>query len=166
MLSLVLFACYYLFTIIIIWLIILFLTFIVCEICGKDFESINRHTCRCKSRSSQSSSNSNVANDNVSSNNTAKSEITNNRSISNVEWISCFCGKQCKGHCGLKAHQRLCRAIKSIIDNFVDSLENDYNKLNDDSNFDINVDNNLSVDTTNKSPSFKKNVIPTTSCFD
>ena len=34
-------------------------------------------------------------------------------------------------------------------DNIVDNLENDYNDLNDNSNFDINVDNNMLDDTIN-----------------
>ena len=29
------------------WVIILFLPFTVCEFCGKDFESLNRHKWRC-----------------------------------------------------------------------------------------------------------------------
>ena len=39
-----------------------------------------------------------------------------------------------------------------MSDNFVDNLKNDYNELNDDSNFDINIENNLLDDTTNGSP--------------
>ena len=53
-------------------------------------------------------------------NNIVHPEITNNRSISNVEYISCSCGKRCKGLRGLKAHQRSCRVIKSMSDNIVD----------------------------------------------
>ena len=45
-----------------------------------------------------------------------------------------------------------------MSDNFVDNLENDYNKLNDDNKFDINFDNNLLDDTTNESPSLKNGV--------
>ena len=137
---------------------ILFLAFTVCEFCGKNFESINQHKWRCKSRSYQSSSNSKVANDNVSSNNIVNPVIINNRSISNVEYISCSCGKQCKGLCGLKAHQRSCRVVKSTSDNFVDNLESDYNELNDDNNLNINVVNNLLDDTTNESRSPKNGV--------
>ena len=42
-----------------------------------------------------------------------------------------------------------------MSDNFVDNLKNDYNELNDDSNFDINIENNLLDDTTNGSPPLK-----------
>ena len=52
-----------------------FLAFTVCEFCGKDFESINRHNRRCKLRSHQSSSNSNVANADGSSNNIVNPDI-------------------------------------------------------------------------------------------
>ena len=45
-----------------------------------------------------------------------------------------------------------------MSDNFVDNLENDYNKLNQDNKFDFNFDNNLLDDTTNESPSLKKGV--------
>ena len=49
-----------------------------------------------------------------------------------------------------------------MIDNIVDNLENDYNKLNDGNNFDINVENNLSDDTANESPSLKNGIkLPT-----
>ena len=41
-----------------------------------------------------------------------------------------------------------------MSDNIVDNLENDYHKLNDDNNFDINIDNNLFDDTKNESPKF------------
>ena len=47
-------------------------------------------------------------------------------------------------------------------DNIVDNLENDYNELNDGNNFDINVENNLSDDTANESPSLKNGIkLPT-----
>ena len=86
------------------WVIILFLAFTVCEFCGKDFESLNRHKCKCKSIT--------TANNNASSNNIVNPEIINNRSISSVEHISCSCGNRCKGLCGLKTHQRSCKAVK------------------------------------------------------
>ena len=53
-----------------------------------------------------------------------------------------------------------------MSDNIVDNLENDYNELNDDSNFDIYVENNLSDDTTNESPSLKNGVKLPTSTND
>ena len=53
-----------------------------------------------------------------------------------------------------------------MSDNFVDDLENDYNELNDDNNFDINVDKNLLDDTANKSPSLKNGVKLPTSTND
>ena len=112
------------------WVIILFLAFTVCEFCGKDFERLNWHKWKCKSRSHQNSTNSNVANNNASSNNIVNPEIINNRSISNVEYISCSCGKRYKGLRGLKARQRSFRNIKSMSDNIVDNVENDYNELN------------------------------------
>ena len=83
--------------------------------------------------------------------------------VSNVEYISCSCGQQCKGLRGLKAHPRLCRVMKSVGDNFVDNLENDYKELNYDNNFDIDVDKNLLVYTTNESSSLKNGVKISTS---
>ena len=53
-------------------------------------------------------------------NNIVHPEIISNRLISNVEYISCSCGKRCKGLRGLKAHQRSRRVIKSMSDNTVD----------------------------------------------
>ena len=102
--------------------------------------------------------NGNVANNNASSNNIVNPEIINNRLIWNVQYISCSCGKRCKGLRGLKWYQRSRRVIKSTSDNIVDNLEDDYNELNDNNNFDINNDSNLSDDTTNESPSLKNAV--------
>ena len=113
------------------WVTILFLAFTVCEFCGKDFKEVSRHKWRCKSRSHQSSSNNHVANDNASSSNIVNPEIINNKSVANVEHIHCSSGKKCKGLRGLKAQQRSCRVIKSMGDNFVDNLNNDYNELNE-----------------------------------
>ena len=49
-----------------------------------------------------------------------------------------------------------------MSDDIVDNLENHYNKLHEDKNFDINVDNNLLDDTTNESLSLKNGVkLPT-----
>ena len=49
-----------------------------------------------------------------------------------------------------------------MSDSFVDNLKNDYNELNDDSNFDINIENNLLDDTTNGSPPLKNGIkLPT-----
>ena len=54
-----------------------------------------------------------------------------------------------------------------MSDNFVDNLENDSNELNDDNNFDINVDKNLLVyNTRNGSPSLKTTVQLHTSTND
>ena len=83
--------------------------------------------------------------------------------ISNVEYISCSCGKQCKGLRGLKAHQRLCRIMKSVSANFVDNVENDYKELNYDNNFDIDDHKNLLVYITNESSSLKNGVKISTS---
>ena len=53
--------------------------------------------------------------------------------------------------------------MKSVGDNFVDNLENDYKELNYDNNFDIDVDKNLLVYTTNESSSLKNGVKISTS---
>ena len=148
------------------WVITLFLAFTICEFCGKDFKEVNGRKWRCKSRSRQSSSNNHVANDNASSSNMVNPEIINNRSIANGEYIHCSCGKKCEGLRGLKAHQRSCRVIKSMGDNFVDYLKNDYNELNDDNNIDNNVENNLIDDNMNESPSLRKGVKLPTSIND
>ena len=114
------------------WVIIIFLAFTVCE-----------------SKSHQGFRNSSIANNNVNSNEVVNPEIINNWSISNAEYISCSHGKRCKGLRNLKDHQSSCRVIKSMRDNIVDNLENDYNELNHNSNSDINVDNNMLDDTIN-----------------
>ena len=47
-----------------------------------------------------------------------------------------------------------------MIDNYLDNLENDCKELNDDNNFDINVDNNFLDGTANESPPLKNSVKP------
>ena len=53
-----------------------------------------------------------------------------------------------------------------MSDNFVDNFENDHNKLNDDSNFHISVDNDFLDDTTNGSLPLKNGVKLPTSTND
>ena len=53
-----------------------------------------------------------------------------------------------------------------MSDIIIDNVENDYNELNDNNNFDINNDNSLLDDTTNESPSLKNGVKLPTSTND
>ena len=53
-----------------------------------------------------------------------------------------------------------------MSDNFVDNFKNDHNKLNDDSNFHISVDNDFLDDTTNGSLPLKNGVKLPTSTND
>ena len=85
-----------------IWIVAVF---VVCSYCGKDFDSIGRHSWRCKKRP-----------DNLTGPNGCIN-ITQERDSgvkAVCEIIECSCGKECKGVEGLKLHQRRCRVNENM----------------------------------------------------
>ena len=87
------------------WFIIL----TICSFCGKDFESLGRHSWRCKSRME-------TGNEANRTNNMFKSidhyQLNYVESSNNTAFVCC--GKPCKGEKGLRIHQRTCKTIEGL----------------------------------------------------
>ena len=100
-------------------IIILFMTFVICSFCGKDFVSIGRHSWRCKEKVTNPNSNHRNVNDFEQTLLTVNQNIT----TGNYSLIKCNCGKKCKGLRGLKAHQRSCRVIEKLNGDLYDVID-------------------------------------------
>ena len=81
-------------------LLSIFVVFIACVYCGKDFQSVGRHSWRCKKKLH------NVDEQGDSGNITLQRDSESNGACMVVK---CSCGRECKGMKGLKMHQRKCR---------------------------------------------------------
>ena len=88
------------------WFIIL----TICSFCGKDFESLGRHSWRCKSRMETD----NEANHTDNMFNSIDHYQLNYVESSNNAAFVCCCGKRCKGEKGLRIHQRTCKTIEGL----------------------------------------------------
>ena len=108
-------------------LLALFSTLIICGFCGKEFESLGRHSWRCKSK---------VGNERESTLNVNPAmEMPTQMClpVKSCKAVKCCCGKVCKGARGLKMHQRSCR----IFDDLEDELQQQMTEaLNDDNHED------------------------------
>ena len=86
--------------------------FVICSFCKKDFEVLNCHGWKCEEKLKHQRNECNHGNDSVLNNfntvNLDQNKIVNNNCH------KCTCGKKCKGLCGLKVHQKSCRAITSL----------------------------------------------------
>ena len=97
---------------------------IVCTWCGKDFVSLGQHTWRCRSKINPEDINSTRS----SSNKTLGKTTT--QPVLQVNEIQCSCGKKCKGHRGLKAHQRSCRVIRGLNADLLEDLDTEIDTWN------------------------------------
>ena len=96
-------------------LISLFIVFIVCSFCGKDFKSLGRHAWRCNEKAKSRDkkiSNANTTGDSgyETSLPVVDSELRSSTCVS----VKCSCGKICNGQRGLKMHQLSCRVSKDL----------------------------------------------------
>ena len=75
---------------------------IACSYCGKDFQSLGRHSWRCKKRLNNTREPHDI-----------EPTILQRESESNeaCKLVKCSCGKECKG---LKMHQRRCRVLENM----------------------------------------------------
>ena len=85
--------------------VLMSLVLVVCSFCVKDFDTLGRHSWRCKQRvhhAEQDSSAGDTAN---------RTPVINspNVIIPSRNAVKCCCGKIRKGARGLKMHQRSCR---------------------------------------------------------
>ena len=111
-------------------LLALFSTLIICGFCGKEFESLGRHSWRCKSK---------VGNERESTLNVNPAmEMPTQMclSVKSCKAVKCCCGKVCKGARGLKMHQRSCR----VIDDLEDELQQQMSEALNDDNHEDNTD--------------------------
>lgn len=81
-----------------------------CSYCNKEFASLGRHTWRCTSRVTSTSSIHGTPAVPTANNTIAATGQPCNPTIV----INCICGKACKGRRGLKAHQRSCKTLSVI----------------------------------------------------
>ena len=90
-----------------------------------NFEDLNCHSCKSKEKLKHRRNKGNHGNDSVS-NNFDTVNLDHNKTLNN-DCCKCNCGKKSKGLCGLKVHQRSCRAITSLSSsNFViDNIKQD-----------------------------------------
>ena len=93
--------------------------FIVCSYCGKDFQSLGRHSWRCKKRQSNSSLPNGPA---------IPTPDNDSSQVCQRNVVRCSCGKEFKGVKGLKMHQRRCRVIEKMDED----PRSEFEFLNDD----------------------------------
>ncbi len=86
------------------FILYLFLVLAVCSFCEVDFKCLGRHVYRCKYKPKNKKS----------ADETVQPLLDINSSNKN-NFITCSCGKKCKGLRGLKMHHRSCRVIKDLI---------------------------------------------------
>ena len=88
--------------------------------CGKDFQSLGRHSWRCKKKLNNTSE----------SHEPEKTALQlDSESVSGCNIVKCLCGKECKGMKGLRMHQRRC----PVMDNTEFSQPPRFEHLNNDS---------------------------------
>ena len=93
-----------------------FAIFVICSFCGKEFQSLGRHSWRCKEKLKDSekdqSNHSKGSRKGKMSNNNEDDCVASNNCLQ----VECSCGKICNGLRGLKMHQRSCRVIQGLSD--------------------------------------------------
>ena len=111
-------------------LLVIFLVFVICSFCGRDFVSLGRHPWRCKRRVVEGQEPRNTVNQsiNVLHEDQAPIKITTG--------IKSCCGKVCKGIRGLKMHQRSCKIMEGLARNAYGEMEedSDNNSLDQEAN--------------------------------
>ena len=97
--------------------------FIVCSFCGKDFQSLGRHSWRCKKKCS------------------TPDEVSDPGQVCQQNMVKCSCGKECKGVKGLKMHQRCCR----VIERMGEDQRSEFDILNNDVSGESNNEHDIDV---------------------
>ena len=104
--------------------------FIVCSFCGKDFQSLGRHSWRCKKKCSSP--------DEVS----IPTLQDDPNKVCQQNMVKCSCGKECKGVKGLKMNQRRCRVIEKMDEDQRSEFEILNNDVSGESNNELDIDGN------------------------
>jgi len=100
-------------------LLAIFLVFVICSFCGRDFVSLGRHSWRCKRRVVEGQEPRNTVHQTINVLQEDQAPIKINKDI------KCCCGKVCKGMRGLKMHQRSCRVMEGLAKNVYGEMEED-----------------------------------------
>ena len=103
-------------------------TLVVCNFCGIDFQSLGRHTWRCKKK---------LVDNTQEENNALENRTPVNNTIPTNSIARCCCGKECKGLRGLRRHQRSCRVLQGIGTELEDFMQNNEEEL---SNNDLEIE--------------------------
>jgi Reverse transcriptase (RNA-dependent DNA polymerase)/zinc-binding in reverse transcriptase len=88
-----------------------------CQFCNNDFVSVKRHEWRCKARCTSIATDLHTTQE-ISSNHSISASILPEQSASvgtTDSETTCVCGRKCVGRRGLKAHERSCAVLKSIM---------------------------------------------------
>ena len=100
-------------------LLAIFLVFVICSFCGRDFVSLGRHSWRCKRRVVEGQEPRDTVHQTINVLQEDQAPIKINKDI------KCCCGKVCKGIRGLKMHQRSCRVMEGLARNVYGEMEED-----------------------------------------
>ena len=132
---------------------VMFLICAVCSFCGKDFTSLGRHSWRCKQRV-------NPTEQTASENPTREMPDTSSPKIviSSRTVVKCCCGKICKGHRGLKMHQRSCQVIHGLNNELCENLEENMENNDTEISTDDEVNTNSNMVDSEAFPMLKKGV--------
>ena len=96
---------------------LIFIVFVICSFCGKDFVSLGCHSWRCKNRINTGDSDILQPSGHL--------PVEKRAIVKNYAEITCCCGKSCKGVKGLKVHLRSCRVFNGLDENLTDMERED-----------------------------------------
>ena len=77
--------------------------------------------------------------------NVTKESLMDTSQHTNTLIVKCCCGKQCKGLCGLKAHQRSCHILFGLQNDILEGIEYNQSENNDVSDTDSYFKSTLPV---------------------
>ena len=121
---------------------------VICNYCQEDFKVLGHHNWRCKARAQQGRTTIEV--------NQQPAEIIPENDPVVSSTITCCCGKKCKGHRGLKKHQRSCRTINGLQDITTNDINHEETASSEADGNEVDIDSLLG-DTANN-PILKKGV--------
>ena len=113
---------------------------VICGFCHEDFKVLGRHSWRCKARTQHGRAT-------VEDNQQPAEIIPDNDPVISSR-ITCCCGKKCKGHRGLKKHQRSCRTINGLQNITTSDLNHEGTTSSEDDDNEVGIDS-LPGDTCN-----------------
>ena len=125
---------------------------LICGFCGKEFESLGRHSWRCKSKVEYEQEPT------VNANPTMEMPTQKCLPVKSCKAVKCCCGKVCKGARGLKMHQRSCRVIDDLEDELQQQMTEALNEHHNEDNVDPVNPELSSVNTQENFPGIKTGI--------